>query len=152
LDEPFLGLDPVNQLAFLDAITQFKNDGKYIILSSHQMEQVEKLSDTICLINQGRVILEGKIQVIKKKFQENAYYIESDDDLTKLKDLDYIEIVEHKNEGIKIVIKNKNNNLSKFTKILFESFAIKKFDVVEPTLHDIFIKLIRKEIKNEKKA
>ena len=84
LDEPFIGLDPVNQLAFTDEINQMKEQGKYIILSSHQMEQVEKLSDNICLINQGKVVLEGKIQELKKKFQENAYYIESDNYLTKL--------------------------------------------------------------------
>jgi len=115
------------------------------------MEQVEKLSDNICLLNQGRVVTEGKIQAIKKKFQENAYYIESDDDLTKLKDLEYIQIMEQKNNGIKIGIKNSNNNLNKFINILFDSFNIRKFEVVEPTLHDIFIKLIRKDNKNNKR-
>ena len=151
LDEPFIGLDPVNQLAFTDEINQMKEKGKYIILSSHQMEQVEKLSQNICFINQGKVVLEGKIESLKKKFQENAYYIESDDDLTKLKDLEYIQILEQKNKGIKVGIKNSDNNLNKFTKILFDSFNIRKFEVVEPTLHDIFIKLIRKDNKNIKK-
>jgi ABC-2 type transport system ATP-binding protein len=151
LDEPFIGLDPVNQLAFTEEINQLKEQGKYIILSSHQMEQVEKLSDNICLINQGKVVLDGRIQDLKKKFQENAYYIESDDDLTKLKDLEYIQILEQKNKGIKIGIKNSGNNLNKFIKILFDSFAIRKFEVVEPTLHDIFIKLIRKDNKNNKR-
>ena len=148
LDEPFIGLDPVNQLVFTDEINQLKDQGKYIILSSHQMEQVEKLSDNICFINQGKVVLEGKISQLKKKFQENAYYIESDDDLTKLKDLEYIQILEQKNKEIKVGIKNPTNNLNKFIKILFDSFTIRKFEVAEPTLHDIFIKLIRKETKN----
>ena len=151
LDEPFIGLDPVNQLAFTDEINQLKEQGKYIILSSHQMEQVEKLSDNICFINQGKVVLEGKIEGLKKKFQESAYYIESDDDLTKLKDLEYIQILEQKNKGIKVSIKNPGNNLKKFTKILFDSFDIRKFEVVEPTLHDIFIKLLRKDNKTIKK-
>jgi len=151
LDEPFIGLDPVNQIAFTDEINKLKEQGKFIILSSHQMEQVEKLSDNICLINQGRVVTEGKIQAIKKKFQENAYYIESNDDLTKLQDLEYIQILEQKNSGLKIGIKNSENNLNKFVKILFDSFNIRKFEVVEPTLHDIFIKLIRKDNKNNKK-
>lgn len=151
LDEPFIGLDPVNQLAFTEEIIQLKNAGKYIILSSHQMDQVEKLSDTICLVNQGKVILDGKIESLKKKFQESAYYIESDDELSKLKDLTYIQILEQNNKGIKINIKNTSSNLNKFTKILFDSFHIRKFEVVEPTLHDIFIKLIRKDNKKESK-
>jgi ABC-2 type transport system ATP-binding protein len=151
LDEPFIGLDPVNQLAFTEEINEMKEQGKYIILSSHQMDQVEKLSDKICLMNQGKVVLEGEIENLKKKYQENAYYIESDDDLTKLKDLTYIQILEQKNKGIKVTIKNTPGNLNKFIKILFDSFNIRKFEVVEPTLHDIFIKLIRKESKNNVK-
>lgn len=152
LDEPFIGLDPVNQLIFSEFISKFKEEGKYIVLSSHQMEQVEKLSDSICLMNQGRIVLSGSIEAVKKQFQENAYYIESLDDLTKLKDLEYIEIVEQKSEGIKIVIKNAKNNLPKFTKILFDLFTIKKFNMVEPTLNDIFIKLIQKDTKSEENA
>jgi len=151
LDEPFLGLDPVNQLAFTEILNKFRDEGKLIILSSHQMDQVEKLSDTICLLNQGKIVLEGNIQSIKKKFQENTYYVESDESLMSLTDLDYVEIIEHKNNGIKIKIKNMNSNLKKFTKILFDSFSIRKFEIVEPTLHDIFIRLIRKEEKNDKK-
>jgi len=151
LDEPFIGLDPVNQLAFTEVLRNFKDEGKLIILSSHQMDQVEKLSDTICLLNQGKKVLEGTIQTIKKKFQENAYYIESDDNLISLSDLEYIEILEQKNNSVTLKIKNINNNLKKFTKILFDSFTIKKFEVVEPTLHDIFIKLIRKEVKTDEK-
>jgi ABC-2 type transport system ATP-binding protein len=151
LDEPFLGLDPINQLVFTEEINQLKKDGKYIILSSHLMEKVENLSDKICLINQGKVVQEGKIQALKKKYQENAYYIESGDDLTKLNDLEYIQILEQKNKGIKIGIKNPGNNLNKFIKIIFDSFNIRKFEVVEPTLNDIFIKLMRKDYKNSKK-
>jgi len=147
LDEPFIGLDPVNQLVFTEILNKFREDGKLIILSSHQMDQVEKLSDTICLLNQGMVVLEGSVQTIKKKFQENSFYIESDDNLLSISDLDYIEIIEQKNNSVKVKIKNINNNLKKFTKILFDTFTIRKFEVVEPSLNDIFIKLIRKEIK-----
>ncbi len=151
LDEPFIGLDPINQMAFTELIKKFRDEGKYIILSSHQMDQVEKLSDYICLMNHGKVILDGKISAIKKQFQENSYYIESDDDLSNLKDFAYLDILEQKNNGMTVNIKNINTNLKKFTKILFESFIIRKFEIIEPTLHDIFIKLIRKENNNGKK-
>ncbi len=151
LDEPFIGLDPINQMAFTELIKKFRDEGKYIILSSHQMDQVEKLSDYICLMNHGKVILDGKISAIKKQFQENSYYIESDEDLSNLKDFAYLDILEQKNNGMTVNIKNINTNLKKFTKILFESFIIRKFEIIEPTLHDIFIKLIRKENNNGKK-
>lgn len=151
LDEPFIGLDPVNQLIFADLLKKYRDEGKYIILSSHQMDQVEKLSDHICLMNQGKVILDGRISTLKKQFQENTFYIESNEDLSNLKDIAYLNILEQKNNGMKVSIRNVNNNLKKFTKILFDSFLIRKFELVEPTLNDIFIKLIRKANDNTKK-
>ncbi|MGC9512682.1 MAG: ABC transporter ATP-binding protein [Fidelibacterota bacterium] len=67
LDEPFTGLDPVNQIILKDIIREFRDEGKTIVLSTHQMDQVEQLCDHICLINKGQVVLEGALASIKEK-------------------------------------------------------------------------------------
>lgn len=67
LDEPFTGLDPVNQMILKDIIREFRDEGKTIVLSTHQMDQVEKLCDHICLINKGQVVLEGDLASIKEE-------------------------------------------------------------------------------------
>ena len=67
LDEPFTGLDPVNQIIMKDIIREFRDQGKCIVLSTHQMDQVEQLCDHICLINKGRVIQEGPLKAIRAK-------------------------------------------------------------------------------------
>ncbi|MCD6235192.1 MAG: ABC transporter [Candidatus Neomarinimicrobiota bacterium] len=67
LDEPFTGLDPVNQIILKDIIREFRDEGKTIVLSTHQMDQVEQLCDHICLINKGRVVLEGALAAIKEE-------------------------------------------------------------------------------------
>ncbi len=67
LDEPFTGLDPVNQILMKDIIREFREKDKTVVLSTHQMDQVEKLCDRICLINRGQVILEGPLDFVKEK-------------------------------------------------------------------------------------
>lgn len=67
LDEPFSGLDPVNQIILKEILDELKGQGKTIILSSHQMDQVEKICDDIGLINKGRMIVSGKLKEIKRQ-------------------------------------------------------------------------------------
>ncbi len=64
LDEPFSGLDPVNQLLLKEILEEMKQAGKTIVFSSHQMDQVEKLCDDVALINRGQLVTSGKLKTI----------------------------------------------------------------------------------------
>ncbi|OLD74110.1 MAG: hypothetical protein AUI33_06490 [Ignavibacteria bacterium 13_1_40CM_2_61_4] len=76
LDEPFSGLDPVNQVVLKDTLMELKQQGKAIILSTHQMDQAEKLCDRICLIDRGKVVLEGSIPDVRNRYGRNTLHIE----------------------------------------------------------------------------
>jgi ABC-2 type transport system ATP-binding protein len=143
LDEPFSGLDPVNQIVLREIIAQYRKEGKIIILSTHQMDEVERLSDHICLINQGRAILDGRITDIKKKFREDAYFIESEEDISFIREIRNIEILEMESRSCKIALKKSNGNIRGLLDEVASKATLKKFIQVEPTLHDIFIKLIQ---------
>jgi ABC-2 type transport system ATP-binding protein len=145
LDEPFVGLDPVNQIILRDIIQQYKTEGKVVLLSTHQMEEVERLCDRICLLNQGKVILEGSIPEIKNRFRENAYFIEVEEDISFIHNFKSIQILEEHNRSCKISVTGKNFNLKKLLQDISEKVTIKKFVQVEPTLNDIFIKLVQAE-------
>ena len=67
LDEPFAGLDPVNQLLFQEVFQELRQEGRAIIFSTHQMDQAERLSDSLCLINRGRVVLGGSVRQVKQR-------------------------------------------------------------------------------------
>lgn len=67
LDEPFTGLDPVNQLIIKEMMEAMKDQGKTIIFSSHQMDQVEKLCDDVALINNGELVLSGDLDSVKRQ-------------------------------------------------------------------------------------
>ena len=151
LDEPFSGLDPVNQMVLRDMIKQFQEEEKIIILSSHYMPEIEQLSDHICLINQGRIIRKGSLEEIKKDYQEESYYIESDNDLTFLHDLKIIDIIEEHNRSCKFSAIGSESENKKIVNEIISNIEIKKFYRIEPTLNDIFIDLVQKE-KPKKKS
>ncbi|MGD9488234.1 MAG: ABC transporter ATP-binding protein [Calditrichaceae bacterium] len=147
LDEPFAGLDPINQIVLRDILNEYKNDNKILILSTHQMDHVEKLCDHICLMNQGQVILDGSMGNIKKYYRENAYSVEADTSLAFLHDLNEISILEENSNAYKFKMKPSNGSVSQLITKISQKARIKKFEVVEPSLHDIFLKLIQEKNK-----
>jgi len=145
LDEPFAGLDPLNQVVLHEILDEYKKNKKILIISTHQMEQAERLCNHICLINQARVILDGNISTIKKKYRENAYFIESDAPLPFLSEMKEINIIEEKNNSYKFTMSDKDPSISAFLAKIKGKVKIRKFEIVQPSLHDIFIRLVHKE-------
>ena len=76
MDEPFSGLDPVNAALVERTLLELKAQGKAILFSTHRMDQVEKLCDSICLINNGVAVLAGKVREIKSRYQRNHVIVE----------------------------------------------------------------------------
>jgi len=117
----------------------------------HNMPEVERLSDHICLINQGKIIRQGSLDEIKKDYHEESYYIESDNDLTFLRDIKIIDIIEEHNRSCKFTPRGKDSENKKIVNEIISNVEIKKFYRIEPTLNDIFIDLVQKE-KPKKKS
>jgi ABC-2 type transport system ATP-binding protein len=141
LDEPFSGLDPVNQILFKDILLELKKEGKAIIFSTHQMEQAEKLSDSLCLINKGRVVLGGSVRDIKRRYGTNSLHLEFEGDGSFLNAL----------PGVSRALIYPNSaelELSHDAKrqvILSEmvgKLELRKFELVEPSLQSIFIQVV----------
>ena len=76
MDEPFSGLDPVNATLLERTLLELKDQGKAILFSTHRMDQVEKLCDSICLINKGEAVLSGKMREIKSRYERNRVIVE----------------------------------------------------------------------------
>ncbi len=144
LDEPFSGLDPINQSVLMEILEEYKKKNKILIISTHMMDQAEKICDHICIINQSRVILDGSIREIKRKFRENAYYLEVDGTFP-LNELEGIQIIEEGKNSFKFVISKKDWRLSDLIKHVESKAKIRRFEVFEPSLHDIFIRLIQQQ-------
>lgn len=141
LDEPFSGLDPVNQIVLKDIFMDLKQKGKAIIFSTHMMEQAEKLSDKICLINKGKVIIDGDIHEVKSRFGKNTVHIEFDGDGTILKSNERInKLLLYENTAEFEIADHLSNQI--LMADLFQKLKIRKYELVEPSLHSIFLELV----------
>lgn len=136
LDEPFTGLDPLNQLLLKEIIEEKSNEGKTIVFSTHQMEQVERLCSNICLINNGEIILEGDLENIRNSKKTNLVEVCFSGSLEGFRIDDFFndyEINENKISGsLKVDSKEFISSINNVIKI--NSFKLKV-----PTLEQIFI-------------
>jgi ABC-2 type transport system ATP-binding protein len=140
MDEPFSGLDPVNAVLLQDALLDLKSRGKAILFSTHRMDQVEKLCDSICLIDHGVAVLSGKVREIKSRYERDRVVVEFEGSDEFLKSE---EIAEATNYSGHAEIKLKPHGDSQKLLHLAASMAtIYRFELVEPSLEEIFIQMV----------
>ena len=140
MDEPFSGLDPVNAVLVEKTLLELKSQGKAILFSTHRMDQVEKLCDSICLVNNGRAVLAGTMRQIKSTYERNRVIIEFEGSSAFLNSP---EIAEAKNFSGHSEIRLKEGGDAQ--KLLHEAAAVAaiyRFEVVEPSLEEIFIQTV----------
>ena len=143
LDEPFTGFDPINQQEVKDLILSFVSEGKTLILSTHQMELAEKLSEDILLINNGKSVSSGKLSDIKKNFGGNNIRLGFSGSNTFLSQ--FPEIIRYDNYNNYSEIQLRDEIIpSEFLKKMIEKIEVNHFSIVEPSLNKIFIDLIKR--------
>jgi ABC-2 type transport system ATP-binding protein len=141
LDEPFTGLDPVNQILLKDVLLELRQKNVAIIFSTHQMEQVEKMCDTICLINKGKQVLSGELYEIKKRYGTNSIHLEYEGDGEFLKGFDFIRRADVYQNYAELEL----TDISKSTELLANlngKLLLRKYEIVEPSLNSIFINVV----------
>jgi ABC-2 type transport system ATP-binding protein len=141
-DEPFAELDPINHSVLHNILNECKKKGKIIIISTRHMNIAEQYCDHICMLNQAKIILAGKPTNLKKEFQENAYFIATESPMPFFKELKEIEVLEEKNDAYKFCLKGKKGSINSILDLVKDKTKLVKFEIVEPTLHDIFLKRI----------
>jgi ABC-2 type transport system ATP-binding protein len=142
LDEPFSGLDPINQGLFKDLLADYQRQGKTIIFSTHIMEQAEKLCDYICLISQGRTILEGELSTIKRRLGGNSFRLVADGDLERLDEVNGVQQALFHDGSAKLLLEPDVSG-SEVLGELVGFLAVHEFRSQEPDLEEIFIKAVR---------
>ena len=142
LDEPFTGFDPINQQEIRELIFSFESEGKIIILSTHQMETVEKICTDIFLLNNGKEVTNGKLSNLKKAFGGNHVEIKFKGDVSFLSSMVEVITVDTYNNYAEVHLKDIVKP-SDFLKKIIDRIEITHFSVIEPTLNRIFIDLIK---------
>jgi ABC-2 type transport system ATP-binding protein len=140
MDEPFSGLDPVNAVLLEKTLIELKNQGKAIVFSTHRMDQVEKLCDSICLINQGRAVLAGKVREIKSSYPRDRIIVEFEGSSEFLKSPDIAEANNY--PGHSEITLKPGADAQKLLHQAASAATIYRFEMVEPSLEEIFIKTV----------
>ncbi|MBO7117138.1 MAG: ATP-binding cassette domain-containing protein [Bacteroidales bacterium] len=129
LDEPFSGFDPVNADIIRKEILRLKDEGATIILSTHNMESVEELCDSIALINKSRLVITGELEDIRRKYGNNN-----------------VELVYTDADGrhTEVLAVEKDNNTT-LREILDRGVTVNSYHELMPRMNDIFIKLVTEQ-------
>jgi ABC-2 type transport system ATP-binding protein len=138
LDEPFSGLDPVNAATIKDVMLEMRDQGSTIILSTHRMEQVEKMCDSICLINHGTNVLDGELRAIKQSYGKNTAHIEFTGPDTFLNHPS-VAAVNRFGTGVEAKLKPGSDPQQLLRAAVDSGVQISRFELLEPSLNDIFI-------------
>ena len=141
LDEPFTGLDPVNQILLKEVIKEKQEEGKTIIFSTHQMEQVERLCNNICLINKGHILLEGPLSDIRKSHSEDAIELNFSGKIDNSKLEVFFSDFDLRENILSGILKKKKNE---FLEWIIPQVSIESFHARVPSLEQIFIKEVGK--------
>lgn len=140
LDEPFSGLDPVNTELIKNIIIDLVRDGKYIIMSAHQMSTIEEFCQDILILNRGRTVLQGNLQEIKADYPATRVQVDTTKDIDKY--LKELEVENEKNFQYTIKIANESQAENLLKQLVSDNIPILKFEIMKPTLNDIFIEKV----------
>jgi ABC-2 type transport system ATP-binding protein len=141
LDEPMSGLDPVGMDLMRNVLRELSQQGKTLVLSSHQMETVERICDAIALINRGEKVLDGSVAEVKRRHGRNAVALAYEGDGSFLAGLPGVVRITDHGRYAEIQLADGTDPQSLLGEVAAR-LRVSRFEVVEPSLHDIFVERV----------
>ncbi len=138
MDEPFSGLDPANTVELKDALLELKKTGKTILLSTHRMDQAERLCDSICLINYGRAVLQGDLSRIKAGYGKRHVQIKYEGDSSFLREPRLVQSFNDYGNYVEVRLAP-GADPQDLLQLASAHARLSKFELEEPSLEEIFI-------------
>jgi ABC-2 type transport system ATP-binding protein len=140
LDEPFAGLDPANAVALKDVLLEMKQAGKTILFSTHRMDQVERLCDSICLIDHGKAVLQGDLKQIKMKFGRHDVQLKYESEDNFLGDGELVQSFNNYGNYVEVRLKP-GTDPQDLLRLAASRVRVDKFELMEPSLEEIFLEV-----------
>ncbi|MBQ9482598.1 MAG: ATP-binding cassette domain-containing protein [Ruminiclostridium sp.] len=139
LDEPLSGLDPVNADLFKSIIREERENGKYIIMSSHQMETIEEFCEDLVLLHHGKVVLQGNLNEIKRSRGRENLTVKADKPFADIAAGCGLTLVEETPNGSSFKVPSEEAAGKMLKEMLNKDINVIKFDLREPSLHELFV-------------
>jgi ABC-2 type transport system ATP-binding protein len=136
LDEPFSGLDPVNTELLKGMIVELKEQGRTVVLSTHQMNQVEELCDRVLMINDGRGVLYGSLREIKARYRSNSVVVAFEGDPGPVPGV----VEQRVHQGaVEMVLDAGTSPALVLDRLVRSGVTISRFEIATPSLNEIFL-------------
>ena len=138
MDEPFSGLDPANTVELKNALMELKKAGKTILLSTHRMDQAERLCDSICLLNHGRSVLQGDLSRIKAGYGKRHVQIKYEGDSSFLREPRLVQSFNDYGNYVEVRLAP-GADPQDLLHLASAHARLRKIELEEPSLEEIFI-------------
>ena len=142
LDEPFSGLDPVNSQILKEVMVELISKGKYIVMSSHQMSQIEEFCTEVVIIDKGVTVLKGNLKEIKESYPCNSLELVTEENVDSYIQKSGLKIEFLKNNEYKIPISEEEKARELLIELTKANIKVNKFELKRPTLEEIFVEKV----------
>jgi ABC-2 type transport system ATP-binding protein len=147
IDEPFANLDPVNAQLVREIILELRDQGKAVVMTSHQLALVETLCDRIALIHEGRMVLQGKVADVRRQFAGNILHVSGSGQFEGLPGVTHVENRTPTDWYLTLAPEADPQAILK-TLVANGHFTVDSFDVALPSLDEIFVRVVRGSANN----
>ena len=139
IDEPFTALDPLNVQLVKDLMCDLRQQGVTIIMSTHQMHQVDELCDRILLIDEGRDVLYGNLDEIRRRFSGHAVLVRAAEELPSIPGVEHVAV---HNSAVKLTLEPATTPQDILRTLTARDVILEKFEIAIPSLDEIFIRVV----------
>jgi ABC-2 type transport system ATP-binding protein len=152
MDEPFTGLDPVNVRLLKEAFLEMKVRGKTLIFSTHQMEQVEELCESIAIVDQGRVVVSGVVRDVKRAMGRQVVRLATDGDgngVEWLGQVPGVTVTQEREDYVELRVPAERDPTSILRTAIERGDRVTRFEITEPSLEEIFVEHVGRRAVSE---
>ena len=152
MDEPFTGLDPVNVRLLKEAFLEMRDRGKTLIFSTHQMEQVEELCESIAIVDRGRVVVNGGVRDVKRRMNRQVVRLATDGDghgVEWLQTLPGVSVTTEREDYVELRVPADRDPETILRAALDRGDRVTRFEIAEPSLEEVFVEYVGRRAVDE---
>jgi ABC-2 type transport system ATP-binding protein len=144
MDEPFVGLDPVNVALLKSAFLEMRDQGRTVVFSTHQLEQAEELCDSVAIIDHGRIVTAGSTRDVKRSTGHQVVRIATsgDGDASWLRSLPHVALTRAGRDYAELQLDASGDPQSVLQAVLAHGGDVLRFEVTDPSLEDVFVERV----------
>jgi len=152
MDEPFSGLDPINVRLLKEAFLEMRSRGKTLIFSTHQMETVEELCESIAIVDRGRVIVSGAVREVKRQMGRQVVRLATDGDghgVDWLTAMPGVELTTRREDYVELHVPADRDPATILKAAIDRGDRVTRFEIAEPSLEEIFVEHVGRRAVDE---